>query len=84
MGSGFVNEINWKAPALAKAEQGLDPELRDAFRSLVESCTFHAVKRGWHPVRQWEVLADLIREGWSGPPCSAENRPQAAGEVLNG
>lgn len=70
------NRIRWDRGKLAETEAALAPELREQFRSLVESTHFHAVKRGWHPVKQYAVLADLIQEGWRGPPCSATNRPK--------
>jgi len=52
-----------------------EPEVRAAFRSLAESAHFHAVKRGFHPIRQYDVLLDLVREGGRGPDVSEENRP---------
>ncbi len=61
---------NWHAPRLRAVELDLPPELRSQFRSLVEDTHFHAVKRGWCPLRQWVVFADLIREGWRGPKYS--------------
>ena len=55
---------------LGEVEDSLPEDLRLQFRSLVEDCHFHARKRGWHPIRQYEVLADLLRAGWRGPDCS--------------
>jgi hypothetical protein len=70
-----VNAIRWDKGKLAETEAALEPELHGQFRSLVESTHFHASKRGWHPIRQYAVLADLVREGWRGPPCSRGNSP---------
>lgn len=75
---GDLAAVNWDTPKLKETEQSLPPELRDRFRSMVESMQFHAVKRGWHPVRQYQVFADMVREGWNGPPCSKQNAPKEA------
>lgn len=69
-------KINWDTPKLREAEQSLLPGLRSQFRSLVESLVFHTAKRGWTPIRQYSVIADLVREGWRGPACSEANSPQ--------
>ena len=61
---------------LGEVEAGLEPELRDQFRSLVEDTHFLAEKRGWHPWRQYQVMADLVRGGWRGPACSKQNAPK--------
>lgn len=57
---------------LAEVDQGMPDELRAQFRSLVEDLHWHAHRRGWHPIRQYPVLADLIRGGWRGPEPSPE------------
>ena len=55
---------------LGEVEAKLEPAFRSQFRSLVEDLHFHAQRRGWHPVRQYPVLSDLIRAGWRGPAYS--------------
>lgn len=59
---------------LARVDREMPPDLRGQFRSLVEDVQFHAIKRGWHPLRQYDVLADLVRNGWRGPEPSEEAR----------
>lgn len=57
--------MNWEAPKLRETLAAFETdEQRAAFKRLVEEAEFAAVKRGWHPIRQWAVLADLIRDGW--------------------
>jgi hypothetical protein len=55
-----------------EAEESLPKEFRSQFRSMVEGVHFLAHKRGWHPWRQYAVIADLIRNGWRGPGPSLE------------
>jgi hypothetical protein len=58
------SNVNWSTPKLTEALNSLDEAQRPAFRQLVEASVYHAARRGWHPVRQWQVLADLVRDGW--------------------
>jgi hypothetical protein len=61
---------------LGEVEKSLPEDLRSQFRSLVEDLHFHAQKRGWHPLRQYRVMADLILGGWRGPPYSGTTRDE--------
>ena len=79
MGLPASGSVNWDSPKIREAEALLEDGEREQFRSFVESLFFHSAKRGWAPLRQYAVYADMIREGWSGPPCSAENRPVEPG-----
>lgn len=69
-----MSEVNWTTDKIKAALESLKTEdEREAFRRIVNEYAFHAAKRGWHPVRQWDVFADLVREGWR----PAEMREQA-------
>lgn len=60
-----AGNVNWSTPKLAEALASLETNSqREAFRQLVEGLTFHAIKRGWAPLRQWAVFVDLVRDGW--------------------
>ena len=65
----------WETGKLAAIDSRLSGKKRRQFRSMVEDTRYHSRRRGWTPWMQFEVMLDLIENGWTGPDVSAENAP---------